>query len=332
MLVRPASLGAALSLLLAFSCGKAVDSGSPGEGSTGAERCFNGDDDDDDDLADCADPKCGEVARCVPVTDERGLEPGTLVDADQPCPEGFEDTETIIHQGVDLGECAGCDCEPGATTCTATAWYYADPADCSADEDLVLGTEIATPVTVDCPATPHIEGTIGGLRADVVAERSCAAGGFAEPGPPGWTHSLKFCRATQVGSGCAEGELCVNRMPQADAQCALAEGDVDCAGYGAGETDWYTGFGDEDSRICGACSCNAVGGGCDGVAVAIGSDWECGAGPGTVEDEDRNCTSVYSPPLQLTGTPDAPTGCVASATVTGDVSVVGQHTLCCVPD
>ena len=330
MHLRLASFVGALLFLL--SCGKAVDPGGDGEGSTGAERCFNGDDDDDDDLADCADPKCGEVARCVPVSDERGLEPGTLVEADQPCPEGFEDTGTVIHQGVDLGDCSGCDCEPGATTCTATAWYYADAATCNSDGDLALGTEIAAPVNFECPATPHIEGFIGGMRIDVVADRTCTASGTGEPGPPGWTRSMKFCRASQVGAGCDEGQMCVGRMDEPEAQCALAEGDVDCAGFGSGQADWYTGFGEEDTRTCGACSCNAVGGGCDGVVALFGNDWACGENNGTIADEDRTCVQAYSPPLQLSGAPIAPTGCAATATVTGEIAVVGQHTVCCVPD
>ena len=141
---------------------------------------------------------------------------------------------------------------------------------------------------------------------------------------------MKFCRASSVGGGCGEGEVCVPRQPAA-AQCALADGEVDCAGYASGETDWYTGVGD-DTRSCGACSCTATGGGCDGVAVLVGTDYTCDSGPGNVADESQSCFGqTYSPPVELVGDVAQPTDCVAEAPTSGEAAPSGQQTLCCGP-
>ncbi len=290
-------------VLALAACGKAVDTGDPGSGAdTGEESCFNGVDDDADDLADCADPKCAEVATCVPLDEALALEVGALVGADEPCPAGFEGGEVVVHRDLDPGVCEGCDCTIGSTTCTATVWYYPDEAACTADEGLTGGVEVGVPITFECPAAPVFDSFIFGMRVDVAAEQSCTGSGSAEPGPVSWGRSMKFCRASSVGGGCSGGAVCVGRQAAPEAQCSLAAGEVACEGYASAEVDWYTGF--DDGRTCGACTgCAASGGSCDGVGVLVGSDYKCGVGPpDPIADETRSCFGqVYSPPAQLIG-------------------------------
>jgi hypothetical protein len=314
--------------VLLVGCGKAVDSSQPP--GTGGESCFNGIDDEGDDRADCADPKCGETAACVPVSD--ASEAGALVEIDQPCPDGFEAGEAIIHQGLDQGACAGCDCAPGDTTCSATVWYYPDDASCAADTGATGGVEAPAPAAFACPegGAPISTDFVYGARVDVEASSTCSASGTAEPGPIGWARSMKFCVASLAGAGCAQGELCVPRQ-QPDAQCTLAEGAADCTGYQSAGSDWYTGVG-ADARTCGECSCAAVGGACDDVVVQVGTDYSCDTTTAEIADETQDCFGqVYAPPVHLAGVPVAPTDCTAEAALTGEAAPTGQETLCCAP-
>lgn len=325
------------SLLLVFACGKAVDH-RPGAGAgvdagpdTGDELCFNGVDDDEDDAVDCGDPNCGEVARCVPVSEALGLEAGALVEPDEPCPPGFEGGEVIVNQGLDQGACEGCTCA-GATDCAGEAFYYLSDADCVADTELTGGVAAPAPVTFDCSATPIHDSDTFGIRAELTPTASCAVDGAAAPGPTSWQRSMKFCVASEFAGGCASNEVCVRKTAAPEAQCALARGEVGCTGFATVEDDWYTGVdGDSDSRACGACSCLASGGDCDGVAVESGSDYTCGDRTEQIGDGEKLCFRVYSPPVRLVGT-STPADCTAEAPLSGEILPSGQQTLCCAPE
>jgi hypothetical protein len=318
----------AVPAVLLVGCGKALDSSqTPG---TGGEICFNGVDDEGDDRADCADPKCGETAACIPVSD--AAEAGALVEIDQPCPDGFDGGEVVIHQGLDQGACAGCDCAPGDTLCSAAVWYYPDDASCAADTGATAGVEAPVPAAFACPegGVPISTGYVFGARVDVEASSTCSPSGTAALGPTGWARSMKFCRASLVGTGCAEGQACVPRQ-EPDVQCALTEGDADCTGYESAEPDWYTGV-DADGRACGECSCTAVGGNCDAVVVQVGTDYSCNTTTAEIADGTQVCFGqVYAPPVNLAGVPVAPTDCTAEAPLTGEATPSGQETLCCAP-
>lgn len=325
------------SLLLVSACGKAVDPGS-GVGTevdagpdTGDEICFNGLDDDEDDEVDCGDPNCGEVARCVPVSEALGLEAGALVEADEPCPAGFEGGEVIVNQGLEQGSCEGCSCL-GATDCSGAAFYYLSAKECAGDTELTGGTPAPAPVTFDCSSGPIYDSFTYGIRAELTAATSCAVDGAAAPGPTSWERSMKFCVASEFGGGCAANEVCVTKSAAPEAQCALARGEVGCAGFATSETDWYTGVdADSDSRACGDCSCLAAGGDCAGVSVQSGADYVCGDRPQEIGGGEKLCFEIYSPPVQLVGTSTA-ADCSAEATLSGEIAPSGQQTLCCSPE
>ena len=325
------------SILVLAACGKAVDPGG-GSGSavdagpdTGDEICFNGIDDDDDDEVDCGDPNCGEVARCVPVSEALGLEAGALVEADEPCPAGFEGGEVIVNQGLDQGACEGCDCA-GATDCTGAVHYYLSDADCVADTELTGGVPAAAPVTADCSASPIYDSSTYGIRAEITGTASCAVDGTATPGPTSWQRSMKFCVASELAGGCATNQVCVRKTPSPEAQCALARGEVGCTGFATVESDWYTGVdGDSDSRACGDCSCLASGGDCEGVAVQPGSDYLCGDGDQEIGSGEKACFEVYAPPVRLVGA-STPADCTAEAPLSGEIAPSGRQTLCCAPE
>lgn len=329
------SLHVAVAVLVLVACGKAVDP-TPGSAAdagpdTGGEDCFNGLDDNEDEQVDCGDPGCGEVARCVPVSEALGLEAGALVAADQPCPAGFEGGELIVNQGLEPGICEGCTCA-GATDCTGAVFYYLSAAECASDTELEGGVAAAAPVTVTCSAAPIHDSFTYGMRAEMTAVVSCAVAGAAAPGPTSWQRSMKFCVASEFGTGCAANQVCVRQTAAPEAQCALARGEVGCAGFEVTGSDWYTGVdGDSDTRTCGDCSCLASGGDCDGVAVESGVDYTCGDLPEEISGGEKLCFEVYAPPVRLIGT-STPADCAAEAPMSGAIEPSGQQTLCCAPE
>jgi hypothetical protein len=285
----------------------------------GAEDCFNTIDDDRDGAPDCADSDCAATATCVP--SGAGFLAGVLVEADAPCPPGFEGGETMLHRGLTAAGCEGCECELGGPIdCTGYLAVYDTAEACTADTARTGGTEIATAITSTCSASPIHDGFVNGLRATITASETCVAGGAASVDTPTWAESQKFCRATAVGIGCAGATVCA---PIRDDACALAEGAAECAGV---EETWYTGF--DDQRSCSACGCSSRGDACAGVRVEIGNDWICSA-EAMLADGEQRCAAGYSPPARLVGEVVQPTGCDASSELAGDVMPTGESTLCC---
>ena len=164
--------------------------------------------------------------------------------------------------------------------------------------------EFAGEVPLVCPMTPAKDGTVQGALTQVTVSQTCTTDNtaMATPAAAAWTESKKFCRATDVGAGCDSGKACVPKQPEVS-QCALAEAGVACDGYAVVQPDWFTSY--TDSRQCGACSCAASGGHCDGVTVALGSDWGC-TETVTIKNGAKWCGSVYSPPAWLSGAPVIP--------------------------
>jgi hypothetical protein len=256
-------------------------------------RCTNGIDDEGppDGVMDCDDPQCADITTCVPTTDERA---GIVVEENEPCPEGFEGGETLIHRGLQPGTCEGCGCDVGTTTCSAKVWLYADQNACNSDVGLSGGTVLGFEIDNTCTTNPIYYSAPGGLRVDITATGTCASTGTPIPAAADWTATKKFCRVSLVGNGCAADHACVPKTETAVAQCALVDGPDACAGFGMTDTEWYTGV--DDQRTCGACFCNAVGGDCNNVGEA---------------------------------SPAA--GCTATSTPSGTITPTGQQTLCCMP-
>jgi hypothetical protein len=297
-----------------------------------AELCFDGEDNDGNGLADCADPGCDPTAVCVPSSAAQPA--GVMVAENEPCPDGFDGGETLIHRGLQASSCTGCGCTPGDTTCTGRIWLYADYSDCSGDVGLSGGALLGVLITPTCTEMPISYSNVPGVRVAITGESTCAVNGSPLPATSTWTESVKFCRATGAGAGCAAGSTCVGRAATPAEQCAIADSSA-CEGDFADSQTWYTDY--DDQRSCGACICNAVGGGCDDVVVHIGDDYTCNPSGDLdvyeVADGEKHCDSQgnYAPPARLMGTPTAPTSCEASAPISGTIMPSGETTLCCAP-
>ncbi|WP_437693053.1 hypothetical protein [Sorangium sp. So ce176] len=293
-------------------------------GCMGAEDCFNGADDDCDEAVDCADPDCAEGAVCL--TAPTNFQPGALVDAAEPCPDGFTAGETLLFRGLSGSGCEGCGCTPNPTDCAADLYLYAQTSQCEADEGLRGGT-LAKRVGFPCDETPINNGFVswGGVRAgpfEVI--QSCTATGTAIPAPARWAESKKFCHASP-GAGCGAGEVCAPKLTPAE-QCALVSGSATCSGYARRESDWFRGY--TDTRTCSSCACTASGGDCNYVRVELGNDYSC-FDHAEMSQGSRYCGYAYSPPAHLVGKPTNST-CTARTSLSGSLDPTGQSTLCCV--
>lgn len=338
LLLGPCALLAFVGLACAPTTRDFENAGGAGGGSSTSgpcavgsiEDCFNGLDDDCNGKADCEDPSCTDVAVCEPVA--LAASNGVLVGEAEACPDGFTGDEQIIHRKLEDTGCAGCDCKLFAPTCTADVWYYDTTSSCSADTNLKSGISAGTfGTTCSSPINSGSSNNfvLGVRTGPFKIEQSCSPGGQATPAAPTWGETMKFCRANAEGKGCSAGNTCVPKAASAP-HCALAAGTSSCTGFGTAESDWYTGF--SDARACGACGCEASGGSCDTMKLAVGSDYAC---PGThsLDPGTKECfsgTGIYSPPVQLVGKPTVGT-CSGSAKTTGSLTPTGQLTLCCQP-
>jgi len=302
------------SLLLLTSCGSVYEEK--------PEDCFDLMDDNGNGMTDCADPVCAGQALCASVPDQGGFEAGVFVEVGDPCPAGFEGSETLVHRGMQP-ECEGCGCTPEATTCRAELWTYASAGDCNADTTLTGGIRYGD-ITETCTPEPVSYGYGGGRAVITVTDQTCATSGSPVPS---WQTTKKFCAAARHGAGCGPQEVCVPRTAPA-LQCALGSGTQACAAYTTVESDWYTG--PNDASACEACGCTAEGGSCEGYEIAIGSDYTCvDIPPAILGDGEKSCTYSYSPPAKTQGSPAPPSSCTATALLAPGTTPTGPTTICC---
>jgi hypothetical protein len=303
-----------------------------------AEDCWNGVDDDCDELPDCADPDCTPAAQCVPA--EANGVVGVAVGEAEACPAGFDARAPVtVHAELSAPACGGCTCGPAAATCPAASIFtYQTAAECAADVNNT-GGHATSPATVSEAAgctTPNYDtvgGNLYGLRVAPMTPTlaSCAPSGSATFGAATWAKGARLCAANRVGAGCPVGQACVAKPAAAGAKlCGVADGTRACPAGASklGNSDWYAGL--SDTRSCGACTCGApVGGSCSTLNLHVGNDYTCAPNNGDVHPGEKTaCTQMYSPGLQLTGTPRSGS-CAASAPTLGAATPTQPKTICC---
>ena len=314
-----------------------VDAGSDrGCVANGAEKCYNGIDDDCNGKTDCEDDSCYSIAQCVTLDSTLGAV-GVSLAATANCPAEASVAKTL-NSGLTAAACSGCSCTAGtsAVSCSVNLFSYATATECA--DAAALGTAAGALTNAQGCLTPSWSGTqtgsILGVRIDTIKTAPtgvCAPAGTPTKGNPVWTTTAKFCGAQTVGGGCGAGAACVPRPVVAAGPCLLIDGAKTCP-TGLRQSNWSTTF--SDTRVCSTCACGSpTGGDCGSTIVAIGSDYSCSdaAIHGYVRNNNRTCltgTGTYSPGVQFSGTPVAPT-CQAQAAMTGTLSATGPQTLCC---
>jgi hypothetical protein len=279
-------------------------------------------------MIDCADPVCAAVGTCV--TEEPNHALGVLVDAAAACPAGT--TPSAINRGIMGGACAGCTCTPNAVTCSADVFTYDTAAQCSGDTTNTGGA-LARRLTAACASTdmPIFQGNKQGVRVVLNVGQSCNAGGTGSPPAVRWAAAKKLCVYGTRGGGCVAGKRCVPRQTDATTQCSVAAGaTATCSGFATTQNDWYSGY--SDTRTCGACGCQAMGGACQNARVSLGNDYTCADSIVYYNANTKTCAMTpYLPLAGFTFTAVNPT-CTASATQNGTLTPTGAQTLCCSPN
>jgi hypothetical protein len=300
---------------------------------TGPENCFNNIDDDCDGYVDCADTDCSpSVAQCVPLDPTQG-KIGETEGSGSSCPTAFPQS-TPLMAGFNPGVCAGCNCQPGPTTCTTTVYGFKDQTICASGQ---TGTSVGTwkpgAEGTMCSQTPDwtqvgLNGATFGIAIDAFTPvESCSASGTAVARSSSWTATIDFCGTSQIGGGCGAGRACVPAAP-AGSICQMVSGAVTSCPKGTSGAPWYTGL--SGTLTCGACTCTPTGD-CSGMALGYGKNGSCGD-IGIISSKGSVCfdpsQELVSPSVEILGTASA--RCLPSAPATSMETPTGLTTLCCV--
>jgi hypothetical protein len=306
--------------------GEAGDGGAPsGAGgggacvATGAEDCFNGQDDDCNGDTDCADSACTATSTCVP--DAAGAELGTLLALmGGSCPTGY--SPVTLHRGLTVEPtCTGCTCQVASSICvTSIVGHGTFPCDSFQTSGLSYNMN-----STSCQ--PIAPGTSTHNYA-VASFTDCTASGTAKPSSVQWSETRTFCKADHVGRGCNSGSSCVPKLTST--VCARKTGSATCTGAYATSSGavWSTGV--TDSRTCGTCQCAGGYGTCNNANILLYSGAACDTNPVTIPGAEGNqCPLPFAPASgKVTGTP-VPTMCLANVYPSGEIKEAGASTVCC---
>jgi hypothetical protein len=292
------------------------------------EDCFNGVDDDCDGKTDCADSDCTAGAVCVPAVGAAFTAGITVADTSF-CPGSFA-SRSVFHGGLSpaVTTCPanGCSCAPGIN-CGSVLYNYTSAAACN------MGSEASSIVSPRSTCSSFIgwNGTVATDPIVVVSGgASCGPSGTSTVPAQSWGSSRQFCKATQIGGGCAAGKVCVPAV--AAPRCEIADGTVACdPGYDPVAGPLYKDF--SDTRTC-TCSCPpASGGSCGATTIGLYTGANC---TGTLTSVNggvvANCNVAGGPYVstRINGG-SLPTCGAALGKLGGALTGTGPQTVCCVP-
>ncbi|HEY2745852.1 MAG TPA: hypothetical protein VGL86_14550 [Polyangia bacterium] len=277
----------------------------------GVELCFNGIDDDCDGLADCADPDCFPVAKCVPAA-TTGWSYLTQEPASGACPTGSSGAPAYGNTDLTGGGCASsCACTPGG--CSATLTGESCPDDTLNGDNRPVGNGPGCENIVD-----YISFNVGAISGSA----TCGGSGSAAPVSPPAIPTMLDCNPTTapvvgVAGGCTATQACV---PIGTHQCVAMAGENQvCPSPYSGGANWFPSF--SDGRSC-ACSCSAIGS-CASAQVDLFDSKQCIGTPHAISGLE--CENG------LQGAKIVNSGCAPSATLSGQLgfNAAMAHTVCC---
>ena len=251
--------------------------------------CQDGIDNDCNGLADCADPACTPLFRCVTVTPTwTGLT--QYQDTRTACPATSPtSTDTFEALTVPPASCTACQCSPSGVTCGGSAKLSCGPAGVCTTASTVSASVGAACAALSAPAV------IDPLDACNVAAPapagSCAPGGPGGGGgvpngaAPSFAKLSRVCGGTKAtAAGCATGSVCVARTPLAVHGLCVARAVPDgtvapaCpAAFPSAHVTAPTATSFVDGRTCTACGCGALAGATCASRVTLFSGTDCTA-------------------------------------------------------
>lgn len=336
--VRHASL-AALVLLTLMACGAcssvpkltfddegaggSVDGGDSGPCvKTGAEICDDGIDNDCDGKADCADDTCHEGFTCAAGAPDEWKLMALAEGAGPSCPTGFGDAKDVrtVHGAGGPASCA-CDCG-GAVSCSPSELVAAFGKDASCN-----GSTLNFAVKATCEKQNI---NIGASTFAKVTAGTASACGGTKAGVPAPLRDSRTCAVAKVGGGCAAGQVCVPRTPNTFAICVTRPGSVACPDAFPGMLRAGTTV--NDTRTCGACTCNAAP--CTGELHLFDSK-DCSTAEKlkiSVTAPPGACSQLTNGAFQARGyTATVTGGCVPAGAPSsaGALTLADESTICC---
>ncbi len=276
----------------------------------GVELCFNGIDDDCDGLADCADPDCFPVAKCVPAATGWGYL--TQEPASGACPTGTTGAPAYGNTNLTGGGCnSSCVCTPGGSSATLTGESCPDGT-LSGDNRGVS----------NAPGCTNIEDYLSFNVGAISGSASCGGSGSAAPVSPPTIPTMLDCNPTAatvvgVAGGCTATQACV---PIGTHQCVQMAGENQtCPSPYSGGANWFPSF--TDGRSC-SCSCSAIGS-CASAQVDLFDSKQCSGTAHAISGVECN--------NGLLGAKIINSGCAPSAILSGQLgfNAATAHTVCC---
>ena len=266
----------------------ARDSGNDGCAAKESD-CQDGIDNDCNGLADCADPACTPLFRCVAVTPTwTGFT--QYQDARTACPATSpSSTDTFEALTVPAATCTACQCSPSGVTCGGSA-----KLSCGAAGACTTASTVGESVGAACAAlsAPAVLDPLDTCNvAAPAAAGSCAPGGPGGGGgvpngaAPSFAKLSRVCGGTRAtAGGCATGSVCVARTPLAAHGLCVARAVPDgtaapaCpAAFPAAHVTAPTAASFVDGRTCSACGCGALAGATCAARVTLHSGTDCTA-------------------------------------------------------
>lgn len=288
-------------------------------------NCSNGADDDLDGVADCADPDCEPVVRCVAAPESGWSSPGVLnTGTTAPACAAPYDTQSYLGN-ADLmappATCSACSCGT-PTDLRCTLQYVCERT--SGCAGICTARSVEGSGCVDAPgATSTFTG-----RSGTAASGRCAPGTATATRPPAtWGRAARLCTAASGAAGCASGQVCVPRVASAPRACVVRAGDVACPAAYSVKQVFYGAL--DDTRACSTCSCTVRATGCTVSYVAYNQP-AC-AGTATPFALDA-CISGDPASYRITHTVTSATcAAVSGGAPTGTVTAAMPSTVCCTP-
>lgn len=330
--------------------------GAGGQGGAGVvEDCLNGADDDGDGAVDCLDAECNAGFSCVDAapagwTGFVALFQG-MPAAEPACPAAFPSVSP--YKGNDMPSapftCGACSCgAPTGQTCDLPDLLQVMNAPCGQMATSVAPLPVPANWTGTCygpsgwPAGQTCNGSpcnssVMAPKATVTGGSCPASGGAPNLMPVTWSVLGKACGDAPMGGGCGAG-VCQPKAaaPFEPGLCIYKASDNACpAGAFSQKHVFYEGA--DDTRACGACSCNTPQGSACDATISVYTDAgnnQCNTVGATFQA--GGCGNLSGNPAVKgrKATISAPMGgsCTPGVAIpSGTVTPTNATTFCCTP-
>lgn len=246
------------------------------------------------------------------------------------CPPYFTDPRVLLENPRVEGTKCTCDCgAPTTNSCASGTLAVHVKAFGMACDNATVGVAVNGE---GCAALPNGANYINGAQAAPLAPAAVACGPVKTAPPAVVTDSRLAVCTSPAPTPCSDG-ACV-AVPNDAQACFLRDGEQDCPAGTTSRRIVVSASEINDSRKCGACTCNATAASCSNARIDMFPDAACGGTPTTLPI-DNVCHAL--PNVNFSKFEYRVTANGATCAVVGDAPAVSgtialptaKKTLCC---